>query len=163
MKRTASLVLLVTAGVAACADPVTSTPDSIEPAFAGAPVRQEMQFSATALCGPDTGENIAFGGWIINQTHETRDARGKRHAHRVFTAGSMTGTGALSGTQYDVRGGAEMFSWQYDANGAVRILIHQGTLVFAAEDHQIIARHVIRNTPGPQATINTWSCQRVAG
>jgi len=163
VNRTASLLLLATIAFTACADPVTPTADAYEPAFSGAPDRQEMSFSATALCGSDTGENIAFGGLIINQVHETLDAQGKRHRHRVFTAGSMTGTGVLSGTHYDVRGGAEMFAWQYDADGAVRILIHQGTLVFAAEDHQIIARHVIRNTPGPQPTINTWNCRRVTG
>lgn len=160
MRRPALALLLASVALSACAEP-SSLLEPEGPQFSGAPVRETITFAATALCGPDTGEHIAFGGVIENQVHETTDARGKVHRHRIFRARGMTGTGVSTGTAYDVIGGAEMFSWQFDEQGQLRILIHQGTLVFATADHQIIARHIIRTVPGRE-TLNTWVCRRVA-
>lgn len=161
MKRSAFPVLLALIGLSACGDRHPQLLEPEGPLFSGAPTRETIPFSATALCAPHTGENIAFRGTIENQVHETTDARGKVHRHRIFRARGMTGTGVISGTQYEVIGGAEMFTWQYNEDGSLRILIHQGNLVFQAEDHKIIAHHTIRQVPGQEQTLNTWTCRRV--
>jgi hypothetical protein len=164
MKFTTPLLALTLVGMVACSE--TAGPLALEPEnalFSSAPTRTTMNFRAVAGCSNDTGENIAFGGIIENQLHETRDARGKVHRHRIFRARGMTGTGVESGTHYEVIGGAEMFSWQFDEAGTQRILIHQGNLVFQAEDHKVIAHHTIRQVPGQEETLNFWTCRRVAG
>jgi hypothetical protein len=163
MRRSASLLVFAALALPACSDQPASVLEPVTPAFSRAPDRQTISFAATAQCGPDTGENIAFGGTIENQVHEMTDATGKIHRHRVFRTRGMTGTGVVSGTQYNVVGGAEMFSWQFDGDGNQRILIHEGTLVFQTSDHRIVARHVIRNVPGQDGVLNTWACQRVSG
>lgn len=164
MKFTTPLLALTVVGAIACSETTGTLP--LEPdnaSFSGAPTRTSIDFSAVAGCRNDTGENIAFGGRIENQVHETKDAQGKVHRHRIFRAKGMTGTGVDSGTHYEVIGGAEMFTWQYDAGGALRILIHQGNLVFQAENQKIIAHHTIRRVPGQEETVNVWTCRQVAG
>ena len=133
---------------------------------------EEFTFTATALIEHCHGENILFTGIIQNRVSKTTDARGVVHYTRSFTTRGMTGTGIPSGTKYDVLGGAEMFAIKdavLNANGSLDlsesiaesdIVIHQGTLVFRSrlDGSKVVARHVIRKTPGSNTIVNEWKC-----
>lgn len=133
---------------------------------------EEVTFSATALIAHCHGENIAFTGTIQNRVSKTTDARGVIHYTRSFRTRGMTGTGATSGIEYDVIGGAEMFAVKdavLNPNGTLNvsgsiaasdIVIHQGTLVFQSREDgsRVVARHVIRKVPGSDTVINEWKC-----
>lgn len=131
-----------------------------------------ITFTATALIEHCHGENILFTGTIENRVSQSRDARGVVHYTRSFRTKEMTGTGLISGSEYDVLGGAEMFAIQdavLNPDGSLNlsgslaesdIVIHQGTLVFRnrSDGDQVVARHVIRKVPGQDVTVNEWRC-----
>lgn len=131
-----------------------------------------ISFTATALIEYCHGEDIRFTGTIENRVSQSRDARGVVHYTRSFRTKGMTGTGLISGDEYDVLGGAEMFAIQdavLNPDGSLNlsrsiaesdIVIHQGTLVFRNREDgsQVVARHVIRKVPGKDATVNEWRC-----
>lgn len=132
----------------------------------------EIQFTAVALIEDCHGENIRFTGTIENRVAKTTDARGVVHYTRSFRTKGMTGIGLLSGTEYDVIGGAEMFAIKdavlnpdggLNLSGSIAesdIVIHQGTLVFQSrtDGSRVVARHIIRKVPGSDITINEWKC-----
>lgn len=84
----------------------------------------------------------------------------------------MTGIGLITGAEYDVLGGAEMFAIKdavLNANGTLNlgesiaesdIVIHQGTLVFVNREDgsKVVARHIIKKIPGSETTVNEWRC-----
>lgn len=133
---------------------------------------EEIPFSATAVIAHCHGENIAFGGIIQNRVSKTTDANGQVHYTRSFSARGMTGTGVITGTEYYIIGGAEMFAIKnpvFNAQGMLNIpgslaesdiLIHQGTLVFQSsiDGSKIVARHIIRKVPGKDEYVNKWVC-----
>ncbi len=101
----------------------------------------EIPFSATASIAYCHGENIVFSGIIQNLVTTTTDEQGVIHYTRHFSTRGLTGVGSVTGTVYDVLGGAEMFSVKdavLNANGTLNlsgslsesdIVIHEGTLV----------------------------------
>lgn len=133
---------------------------------------QEIPFSAVALISDCYGENIAFTGMIQNRVSKTTDATGLVHYTRSFSTRGMTGTGTITGTQFDVIGGAEMFAIKnpvFNAQGmlsvpgsltASEILIHQGTLVFQSrtDGSKVVVRHIIRKVPGQEEWVSKWQC-----
>lgn len=135
-------------------------------------VIEEIPFSAIAVIGYCHGENIAFGGLIQNRVSKTTDTNGQVHYTRSFSARGMTGTGVITGTEYDIIGGAEMFAIKnpvFNAQGMLNIpeslaesdiLIHQGTLVFQSRTNgsKVVARHIIRKVPGKEEYVNKWVC-----
>jgi hypothetical protein len=132
----------------------------------------ELQFTATAMIAHCYGENITFTGTIENRVTTTTDAEGEIHYTRSFNTKGMTAKGQVSGTEYDVIGGAEMFAIK-DAvfiNGGLSlpaslaesdIVIHQGTLVFESrtDRSRVVAQHIIRKLPGQDRVVNTWECR----
>lgn len=133
---------------------------------------EEILFTAVALIEHCHGENIRFTGIIENRVTTTTDAKDIVHYTRSFSTRGMTGTGLISGAEYDVLGGAEMFAIKdavLNPNGTLNlsgslseseIVIHQGTLVFQnrADGNKVVARHIIRKIPGSSTTINEWKC-----
>lgn len=133
---------------------------------------QTTTFSATAAIAYCWGENINFSGTIHEKVHKSTDGQGNVHYVRSFTTKDMTGIGATSGMTYDVVGGNEMFSIKNPVMSAnplypavpasvanADILIHQGILVFVRSDgERVVARHVIRKTPGKGVAVNQWFC-----
>lgn len=133
---------------------------------------EEIVFSATALIEHCHGENISFTGTIENRVSKTIDGRGVVHYTRSFRAKGMTGTGVITGIEYDIIGGAEMFAIQgaiLNPDGTLNlsrsiaesdIVIHQGTLVFQSrtDGSRVVARHIIRKVPGSDTTVNKWIC-----
>lgn len=132
----------------------------------------EIQFTATAMIAHCHGENITFSGTIENRVTTTTDAAGEVHYTRSFNTRGMTAKGQVSGTEYDVIGGAEMFAVK-DAvitNGGLNlpaslsesdIVIHQGTLVFESriDGSRIVVQHIIRKVPGQDDVISAWECR----
>lgn len=133
---------------------------------------EEISFSAVAMISACHGENIAFTGIIQNRVSKTTDATGQVHYTRSFRTRGMTGTGTVTGTTYDVIGGAEMFAIKnpvFNAQGMLNIpgslgeseiFIHQGTLVFRSrtDGSKVVARHIIRKVPGKEEVISKWVC-----
>ena len=137
----------------------------------------ELVFTATAMIQSCWGENIRFTGVIENHVKTTVTPNGN-HYTRHFTVKGMTGVGVnaqgqLTGTQYNVVGGAEMFSIKdavFDpVTGALNlagsltesdIVIHRGTLVFenTVTGARVIARHDIQKVPGQGILQNRWVC-----
>jgi hypothetical protein len=140
----------------------------------------EITFTATAMIAYCHGENIRFTGIIENRVKTTINANGGNHYTRHFTVKGMTGigvtnTGAPTGTQYNVIGGAEMFSIKdalFNPDGSLNlsgtlnsltegdIVIHRGTLVFekVGDGSRVIARHDIQKVPGKGILQNRWLC-----
>ena len=141
-------------------------------------------FQAVAEIGHcNGGEDILFKGTIEMKENITTNQNGSTSITRHFIAKDIVGwgvqggrllpatapacqrtySGTFTGTEYQVQGGAEMFSIHYDAGGSAtpagsRIFIHQGTLVFVDQDgNRVVARHTIRKTPGGEF-VNQWEC-----
>lgn len=133
---------------------------------------EEIKFSAVAGIAECHGENIAFTGVIQNRVSKTTNANGQVHYTRSFYTRGMTGTGTITGTEYDVLGGAEMFSIKnpvFNTEGMLNIpgslteseiFIHQGTIVFQSRNDgsRVVARHIIRKVPGKEEWVNRWEC-----
>ena len=140
----------------------------VAPAAAGASVKNVVEvipFSAVAMIADCYGENIRFGGMLEQRVVTTVDGRGKTHITRHFRPTELTAQGTVSGTMFDIVGGAEMFSIHYDADGkptpaGSRIFIHQGTLVFVSQvdGSKVVARHTIRKVPGRDDIVSFWDC-----
>ena len=139
-----------------------------------------------AGCKEGVTENIEFTGTIENRVNSTQSGNGNTNYTRHFVVKGLTGKGTMggtltpttgpvcartavggyTGTTYEVIGGAEMFSIHYTGTGAVpsvsgsNVYIHQGTLVFenTVTKERIVARHIIRKTPGQDASVNIWTC-----
>jgi hypothetical protein len=150
---------------------------------------ESICFKAIALvagCKEGVTENIEFTGIIENRVKATQ-ANGSTNYIRHFTVKGLTGRGTMgtslaptsaplcsrmassyTGTQYEVVGGAEMFSIHYSGAGAipvatgsnVNVYIHQGTLVFVntTTGERIVARHIIRRVPGQDGLVSMWTC-----
>jgi hypothetical protein len=150
---------------------------------------ESICFKAIALvagCKEGVTENIEFTGIIENRVNATQ-SNGSTHYTRHFTVKGLTGrgtrgtaltptsaplcsrtAGSYTGTQYEVVGGAEMFSIHYSGTGGVpaasgsnvNVFIHQGTLVFVntTTGERIVARHIIRRVPGQDGLISMWTC-----
>ena len=148
-----------------------------EQALAGKMTVTEIPFTATAMIAYCWGENIRFTGIIENHTQTVTTTNGN-HYIRHFTVKGMTAvgvstTGALTGTTYNVIGGAEMFSIK-DAvfnpqTGALNlpgsltasdIVIHRGNLVFenTQTGDRVVARHDILKVPGQGIKQDRWLC-----
>lgn len=173
MHRTLSLVAIAVS-VIACGDTpaVTDPIDSIEPTpqqFSTASVVTMDSFHAVAQCSADIGFDILFGGDRVLLTQVTTDRSGKKHTTLHFRTQDFKGwrmpepTPPTSAPDFDVQGGAEMFAIQTDAEGTVRIRIHQGNLVFESlsDDSRVVAHHTIRQVPGTDP-VSFWSC-RIGG
>lgn len=133
---------------------------------------EEIVFTAVALIEHCHGENIRFTGTIQNRITKTTDSQGGIHYTRSFRTRGMTGIGLITGAEYDVLGGAEMFAIKdavLNANGTLNlgesiaesdIVIHQGTLVFVNREDgsKVVARHIIKKIPGSETTVNEWRC-----
>ena len=139
-----------------------------------------------AGCKDGVTENIEFTGTIENRVQSTQTGSGNTNYTRHFVVKGLTGkgtrgstltpataplcsrtaAGGYTGTTYEVIGGAEMFSIHYTGTGAVpavagsNVYIHQGTLVFenTVTKERIVARHIIRKTPGQDDIISMWTC-----
>ncbi|MBC5774291.1 hypothetical protein H8S95_09485 [Pontibacter sp. KCTC 32443] len=133
----------------------------------------EITFTATALINECYGEDIRFTGIIENKVKKTNSASGQTHYIRQFTVKGMTAVGLETGTEFDVVGGAEMFSIKnpvYNADGSLNlsgsilgesdVVIHRGTLVFVSQEDgsHVIARHIITKNPGQGVKSNIWDC-----
>ena len=133
-------------------------------AASGGATHTDNMFFATAMCATDIGYNIYFGGSRTLVEHSSRAG-----ITRSFGTQDVQGWRLPDATvdettvDYEVLGGAEMFNIKFDENGRPVTRIHEGTLVFAALDgsHKVIARHIIRNTPGGAPTVNRWECRIV--
>jgi hypothetical protein len=137
-----------------------------------ATIIRTVNFNAVALIGYCYGENIAFGGVIEEKVHKSTNKNGTVIYVRSFNAKGMTGTGVVTGETFTVIGGNEMFAIKNPVMGPVYpnlpasmmesdILIHQGTLVFQSDwdsKKKVVARHVMRVTPGPREGVNKWLC-----
>jgi hypothetical protein len=132
----------------------------------------EITFTATAMLNSCYGEDILFTGIIENKVKKTESASGQTHFIRQFTVKGMTAVGLETGTEFDVIGGAEMFSIKdpvYNADGVLLlpasltesdIVIHRGTLVMVSREDgsRVVARHIISKNPGQGVMTNTWDC-----
>ncbi len=132
----------------------------------------QTTFTATAAIGYCHGENILFTGTIENKVNTTVDDNGVIHYTRHWTVKGLSGTGVVTGTLYDVIGGAEMFSIKnavLNSDGILNlpaslsesdIVIHQGTVIFVSrtDGSRVVARHIIRKVPGTDTIINHWVC-----
>lgn len=144
-------------------------------------------FRAIAKVGACTGgEWIYFSGLIDNRVSTNVNANGSTVVTRSFSVREMSGkgisagatlsnmacstafsgtyTGTLTGTQYNVLGGAEMFSIHFDPGGSATLggsntFIHRGTIVFenTASGQKVIAKHVIRKVNGVLQQ-DSWEC-----
>ncbi len=132
------------------------------------------------------GEWIYFSGMIDNRVSTNANSNGGTVVTRSFSVREMSGkgisagatlpnmacstafsgtyTGTLTGTQYDVLGGAEMFAIHFDPGGSATLagsntFIHRGTLVFenTSTGEKVIAKHVIRKVNGV-IQVDTWEC-----
>ena len=135
-------------------------------------IASQISFSTTALIAYCHGENITFSGVIENLVTTITDEQGVVHYTRHFRAKGLTGVGSVTGTVYDVIGGAEMFSVKdavLNANGTLNLsgslsasdlVIHEGTLVFVSRTDGtiVIARHIIHKLPNVGITENHWVC-----
>ena len=136
-------------------------------------VVEVIPFAAIADIADCHGESIRFWGMLEQRVVTTVDGQGRTHRTRHFRPTSLNAqgwmgnlaTGAATGTTYDIVAGAEMFSIHYDEGGSPtvggsRIFIHQGTVVFVnqADGSRVVARHVIRKTPGQGLQENQWMC-----
>jgi hypothetical protein len=132
----------------------------------------EIPFTATAAIAYCYGENIVVTGIIENKVNSTVDGNGVIHYTRHWTVKGLIGRGTLTGTVFDVVGGAEMFSVKdavLNPNGTLNIsgslaqsdvFIHQGTIVLVSrtDGSRIVARHIIRKVPGRDTIVNHWVC-----
>lgn len=132
----------------------------------------EIPFTATAAIAYCYGENIVVRGIIENKVNTTVDGNGVVHYTRHWTAKGLVGRGAITGTIFDVVGGAEMFSVKdavLNPNGTLNIpgslaqsdvFIHEGTFVLVSrtDGSRIVARHIIRKVPGRDTIVNHWVC-----
>lgn len=175
----------------ACQKDVSSKDTTIDEILAlnngkGGTTMTSVCFQAVAEIGHcNGGEDILFKGTIEMKENITTHENGSTSITRHFLAKDISGwgvqggsllpttptvpacektySGIFTGTEYQVQGGAEMFSIHFDAGGSAtpagsRVFIHQGTLVFVDQDgNRVVARHTIRKTPGGEF-VNQWEC-----
>ena len=141
-------------------------------------------FSAIAQISACAGELIRFSGEITLRQNTTVDQNGNTHITRSFVVNNLTGVGvtvgsslsamtcsgtllngSLTGTSYNVSGGAEMFNIHFGAGGSATVggsntFVHRGTLVFVENitGRHIVAMHIIRKVNGIIQE-NRWECQ----
>ena len=170
-------LMLITSLLNACKKDISnaSAVSSVEAASAASNNRTtitQTTFTATAAIGYCHGENIVFTGIIENKINTTIDGKGVVHYTRHWVVKGLTGTGVVTGTIYDVIGGAEMFSIKdavLNSNGTLNlpaslsesdIVIHEGTVVFVSrtDGTRVVARHIIRKVPGQDTIVNQWVC-----
>ena len=161
-----SLVVLAACGDAT--DPTSTATVSAArgdlSAASGSATHKDDTFFATAMCASDIGYNIYFGGSRTLVEHISRTGITRSFGTQDFQGWRLPdATRDQTTVDYEVLGGAEMFNIKFDENGVPVTRIHEGTLVFAALDgsHKVIARHVIRNTPGGAPSVNRWECRIV--
>jgi hypothetical protein len=171
-KRTILPALL--AAIAACGDvsqPTMPTDRAMlgpsQPSLAWSAVtRTTAPFIARATCTADIGFDIWFGGMRELRDHSSSTSRSQSFVTKDFSGwltAVTTSTYQSVAPTFEVLGGAEIFNFKLDENGVLAVRIHEGTLVFAALDgsYKVVARHVIRNVPGQDATISQWNCRIV--
>lgn len=163
-----AVLSLVLAGCGETPAP-TELAEPVSPALlSGAPRITTGPFFAVAACQADIGFNILFGGERVLMTHTTTDKKGKTHTTEHFRVQDFKGWRILvpvppqTPPDFDVQGGAEMFSTHRDPSGNIMVRIHQGNLVFRdrTTGERVIAHHTIRIVPG-QDPVSFWSCRRV--
>ena len=136
----------------------------------------EIPFTATAQIAYCWGENIRITGIIENHVKVT-ETDNNNHYTRTWTVKNLTGVGVttggmLTGTQYVVTGGAEMFSIKdavLNPNGSLNlaasltesdVVIHRGQIMLEniATGDRVLARHDIQKVPGQGIAQNRWRC-----
>lgn len=169
MKFTTPLLALTLVGMVACSE--TAGPLALEPEnelFSSAPTITRAPFFPVAECERDIGFNIRFGGERVLLTHTTTDRQGRTHTTEHFRVQDFKGwrmpvpNPPQTAPDFDVQGGAEMFSTHRNADGTIHVRIHQGNLVFrdVHTGQRVIAHHTIRMVPG-RDPVNFWSCRLV--
>lgn len=136
----------------------------------------EIPFTATARIAYCWGENIRISGIIENHVKVTETGN-NNHYIRTWTVKNLTGVGItaagiLTGTQYVVTGGAEMFSIKdavLNPNGSLNlnaslaesdVVIHRGQIMLenVATGDRVLARHDIQKVPGQGIMQDRWLC-----